>query len=374
MKIRMLYISPGPVMSIKENYYRLLSEQFFGDVFSSSGRTEMLDTKKVGNFSFHFIKFNFSHKLFFNIKYLLYLVLFAVKARMGKQKYDVVSTYDPLKTGLMGVIVSKIIGAKFVPEVNGVYTSDAEYIDEPGMASRVKKVVYPMVMKFVLRNADGVKLLFPSQVDQFRDLLRGKVIRAFFAFTELDRFFNVSVEKQKDILFVGFPFKRKGVDILIEAFKQISEKYPGWKLKIMGWFPDLSELEKAMNNHPHVFYHPPVEYAEMPSHIASCSIFALPSRSEAMGRVLLEAMAAGKPRVGANVDGIPMVIRDGFDGFLFEKENVDDLARKLEVLMGDEKLREHMGQNCVDRARREFSHEVYFKELRNLFDDVLCRR
>jgi glycosyltransferase involved in cell wall biosynthesis len=62
-----------------------------------------------------------------------------------------------------------------------------------------------------------------------------------------------------------------------------------------------------------------------------------------MGRVLVEAMAAEKPRIGSSVGGIPTMINDGVDGYLVEPENIGDLAKKLENPYEGSGLEAHHG-------------------------------
>jgi glycosyltransferase involved in cell wall biosynthesis len=293
--------------------------------------------------------------------------------RLVKTKIDLVVTYDPLATGLTGMLCSLILKARFAPEVNGVYTSPYEYLEnETSSSTKFKKFLYPEIEKLVLSRAHGIKILFPTQIIPFEKVLSGKVIRSFPCSINEKPFLAINnTEENNEVLFVGFPFKRKGVDILIAAFKSIARKYPTWKLKILGWFPDMTDLNQAISDHPQIFHHKPVYPPEMPHHIGHCSILVLPSRSEAMGRVLVEAMAAGKPRIGANVDGIPTVINDGIDGLLFEKENTIDLAQKLELLILNPELRRKMGQSGRARVLKEFTREIYYNNLFNFYNEIL---
>jgi glycosyltransferase involved in cell wall biosynthesis len=293
--------------------------------------------------------------------------------RITGEKFDLVSTYDPLKTGFVGVICAKILGAKFAPEVNGVYASSAEYMDDKNsLPTKIKRRVYPFLQSIVLYAADGVKLLFPEQIDSFCGKNKIKIIRNFPNFVDVERFLNDRAETcEKQVLFVGFPFYRKGVDILIEAFKRIAGNYPEWKLLILGWYPNDRILRKHMDNHPQIFHHTPVEYHEMPKQIKNCSFLVLPSRSEAMGRILIEAMAAGKARIGANVDGIPQVIEHEKDGLLFEAGNADDLAKKMRVLIENPEFRAKLGRKSRERARREFSEEKYYRNITAFYHEVI---
>jgi len=327
-------------------------------------------SEEISIHNFKYFSMKYRHAFLWNIKFVIFCIQNTISIMRKGNKINIVVTYDPLKTGLIGLIVSKIAGSKLAVEVNGVYTSPAKWMDEPDTVStKLKRFVYPIIMRLVLKKADGIRLLFKNQIDPFRDVTQEKIIRAFPCFVPTDQFKNI--EERKQVLFVGFPFKLKGVDILIEAFKKIAPKYPDWKLKILGWYPNPTELDEAIGGHQQIYHHPPVHYSEMPKHIGSCAILVLPSRSEAMGRVLVEAMAAGKPRIGSNIDGIPTVINDGVDGLLVEPENIDDLATKLDLLMGNVALRKKLGRAGEIRVKKKFTEEVYLNNIINFYNDII---
>jgi len=364
-----LYISPGPTYNVHSNLfqseYKQLSQYYQGYIFTTSSKRE-----KIAIDRFEYLSMRSDNSKIDVIKFSIFCIWQAFRILLQGSKIHLVVTYDPLKTGLIGLVVARIHNAKFAPQVNGVYTSPAEWLDEAdNVNNKLKRRVYPMIMRFVMKRSDGIRLLFKEQINKFTDSLHGKVIRDFHCFVPTDGFINI--REDKEILFAGFPFKRKGVDILIEAFKQIAPKYPGWKLKILGWYPNPEELYNAINNHPQIYHHLPVKYDQMIEQIGSCAILVLPSRSEAMGRVLVEAMAAEKPRIGSRVDGIPTVINDGVDGFLVEPESVEDLAQKLDLLMGNDQLRREMGLAGKERVPREFTQEAYFENVINFYDEVL---
>ncbi len=90
-----------------------------------------------------------------------------------------------------------------------------------------------------------------------------------------------------------------------------------------------------------------------------------------MGRVLVEAMAAGKPVIGSNVDGIPNVIKNGVNGFLFENEDVNDLAQKLEKLITTPELRKRMGNEGRKCIKNKFSEDVFFSNTMKFYHEIL---
>jgi glycosyltransferase involved in cell wall biosynthesis len=364
-----LIINPGPNYKVHSDLYKseyqILSNNFRGFIFTTSSKHENISIER-----FTYISMKSNNNRRDVIKFFLFCIWHALRLLMQGDRFDMVITYDPLKSGLIGLMVAKIHNAKFISEVNGVYTSPAIWLDEEKKwENKLKKYTFPIIMRYVFKHADGIRLLYKEQINHFFSVLQGKVIRDFHCFVPTDRFKNI--RENKEVLFAGFPFKTKGVDVLIEAFKKIAPKYPDWKLKILGWYPNPDELYKAINSHPQIYHHPPVKYDQMIEHIGTCAILVLPSRSEAMGRVLVEAMASEKPRIGSNVDGIPTVINDGVDGFLVEPGNVNDLARKLDMLMGDPALRRSMGLAGKARIPSEFTQEMYIRNVVNLYKEVL---
>jgi len=364
-----LFISPGPSYHPHSESYQAsfknLSANYSGYIFTTSPKNEHFD---IDNFKY--LAMRSKNRSIDTIRFFIFCLWQAVIIMLSGNKIDLVTTYDPLKTGIIGLILSVILRAKFAPEVNGVYTSPAVWIDEPNdLKNTIRKYLYPLIMRSVLKRSDGIRLLFKEQIDPFKDIVQGKVVRNFSLFVSTDLFRNI--REDKEVLFVGFPFKLKGVDVLIDAYKQIASRYPEWKLKILGWYPNPGELYKAIDGHPQIYHHPPVRYDEMPEHMGSCAILVLPSRSEAMGRVLLEAMAAEKPRIGSNVDGIPTVIDDDVDGFLVKPGDLNDLAEKLDRLMGDPDLRKRMGKAGKKRVSREFTQGIYLENLNRFYKDVL---
>lgn len=372
-KKRILFILPGPLWEIKDSLRKRmerLSERYCGEIVTSMPESGRI---RIGDFTLTALGYRRGRKLLMNLKFLLHGIRMALNARRGDGGWDLVVTYDPLRSGLIGLLIARLSGARFCPEVNGVYDSYANYLEGGSrLGLAFKRRLYPAIVRFTVSRADGVKTLFPAQLDGILGVTPGKrrpLAESFFDYVDPEPFGDLGEEKV--VLFVGFPFRLKGVDLLIEAFKAVSPRHPEWRLKILGWFPDPRELNRAMGGHPRISHHPPVYSHEMPQHIGRCGIFVLPSRTEAMGRVLLEAMACAKPRIGSRLEGIPTVIEDGVDGLLFRPGDAGDLALKLDRLMGDAELRKSLGQAARARGFREFGPETYFHRLLDFYGRVL---
>lgn len=369
---KILLIFPGPIYKVEEVFKVRLEylSRYYNGVLLTNGPSEPI--QQIGEFEI--IKYpDKDYMTFLDILlFYVYAIKLVKKHTREDQRFDLIVTYDPLKMGILGVLLAKFCGAKFIVEVNGDYADIKNYSDESNKIKRlIKRKLYATITKSVLKRANGIKLLFDRQIDFCRAVLKQPVIMRFPDFVDTSPF--ESSGEENVVLVAGFPFYRKGIDILIEAFKRVSNKYPDWTLKILGHYPDKILLDKYIADHPKIFHQKAVHYKDMPDQVRRCAIVVLPSRSEAMGRILIEAMAAGKARIGANVGGIHTVIEDGKDGFLFDSENVDALESLLDKLMGDAELRKKLGTASIKRADEEFGKKNYFEKLNKLYQDVLSQ-
>src|SRR5947207_13809257 len=83
-------------------------------------------------------------------------------------------------------------------------------------------------------------------------------------------------------------------------------------------------------------------------------ILLLPSELESFGLVALEAMACEVPVIATRVGGIPEVVRDGIDGFLYEVGDIRSMADGCLSILKNTDIREHMGKAAREHATREF--------------------
>jgi len=281
-----------------------------------------------------------------------------------------VVSLEPFTGGLLAVHVARRARGIFICEINGVY-ADRNNIGSGHLSGWLRLVVRRVLGEFVLSRATAVRLLFAGQLQRFARLPAKVLTRQFFDFTPIERFYPGPEEKM--ILGVGFPFRVKGFDILCRAFHRIAVEHPAWKLVLIGHLVP-EELRAAGLEHPQIDARPGVKHPELAQWMSRCAIFALPSRTEAMGRVLIEAGAAGKCRVASRVDGIPTVIEDGVDGCLVEKENVDQLAAMLAQLICDASMRRRLGDVARVRVEREFSGDAYLRHYTELVASALALR
>jgi glycosyltransferase involved in cell wall biosynthesis len=368
----LVIVRKGPTWSPAdlEPLCRLLSRRFIGEVWAFGSYDADI---RIDRFRLRVINEERSPVRLINLLLSARRMLrWGAELREARISRLAVVSVDPFKGGLVAQHVARRSKGVFICEINGVY-ADRNNLGGSRIlwARSLRLAIRRRLGAFVIARAAAVRLLFADQLQGFARLSPRVITRRFFDITHIELFYP-GVE-EPIILAAGFPFRVKGFDILCRAFHTIAAEHPEWKLVLIGYRAP-EELRAAGLEHPQIEAHPGVLQPELAEWMSRCAIFALPSRTEAMGRVLIEAGAAGKCRVASRVDGIPTVIEDGVDGLLVEKEDVGQLAAALAHLIGDAQMRRRLGEAARVRMKREFSGEAYLEHYAELVSCALSRR
>lgn len=170
------------------------------------------------------------------------------------------------------------------------------------------------------------------------------------------------VDGRKNILFVGRPEKRKGLQYLLRAYLRIREQEPDTRLIVVG-AGDFSRYARLMRSFPDVVFRENVPYDELPRFHHSAHVMCCPNTgNESQGYSLLEAMAAGLPLVASNIEGFAGVVTDEVDGLLIRPKDPDELAAAvLQLLRNPQQaaaLAEAARQSALHYAWEKIAHRV----------------
>ena len=361
-----------PMEMLKFDYF---SRYFSGDIITSIRNPKHAAIKTMGRFGYHPFVVT-GNTIVRNMKTIWIYIRKARELYRRNGKYDVIIAPNPLLTGIIALITGRIIGARVIIEVNGNFESAFKYgrmgeTDQSPIES-IKEAFSKVIIPFVLRRADVVKLLADNQLAPFR-LNKSKLkVRVFSDFVPVQKFREHQRSDGKYILLVGYPWYLKGVDILIKAFNMISNDFPEYWLKIVGWCPEGRDYYEGLaEENPKIELCDPVYYHEVIPIMANSSLYVLASRTEAMGRVLIEAMACGKPIIASNVGGVYSIVRHGYNGLFFEKENVEDLAEKMRFMLSHPEVARRLADNGFQYVQEHLSEECYIMRYRDMIHDAL---
>ena len=163
-----------------------------------------------------------------------------------------------------------------------------------------------------------------------------------------------NLENKTVFLFSGQLIERKGVDVLLRAFEEVTLSRHDTALLILGDGPlhDPLAASVSTNNRGSIHFIGHVEQTELPAYFHAAHVFVLPSRHDGWGVVINEACAAGLPVIATTTTGAARdLVVDGFNGFLLPRDDRTGLAKKMLFFLSNPE------QICVfgDRSREKIT-------------------
>jgi glycosyltransferase involved in cell wall biosynthesis len=184
-------------------------------------------------------------------------------------------------------------------------------------------------------------------------------------------FERASPRFEREIVTVGGLDSRKGMDTVIRAFAMVTVH--GARLVVVGGGPlqhELEQLARTLGIADRVEFTGPLETDNVITKLNRARAFVIASRMDTSPNVVSEAHAIGLPVIGTRVGGIPEMIDDGDDGFLFERDDVPTLAERMQRLLENESLARRLGATGRNKVRSMNSatdvaeaHARYFEKI-----------
>jgi len=164
----------------------------------------------------------------------------------------------------------------------------------------------------------------------------------------------------------------KGHSVLIGGVSKLVKKYPKLHCLFIGDGESKPDLEKQINDAGLVRNFSFLGFRQDVSKLLSTlDIFVLPSLTEGMPNVILEAMACSVPIIATHVGGIPEVVKDGWNGLLIPPEDPETLASSILKLLKDRTLRIQMGRNGRKHVQEKYSLDMQIQRFIQIYEE--CR-
>ncbi|HIH64458.1 glycosyltransferase family 4 protein [Methanothermobacter thermautotrophicus] len=172
-----------------------------------------------------------------------------------------------------------------------------------------------------------------------------------------------------DILFVGSLSRHKGPDILIRAFRELEND--NLKLHILGKGPDEDELRKLAEGDDRIIFHGFLSGDELMGMYQRANVTVVPSICyDNSPIVIYESLMNSTPVIASRIGGIPELVRDGYNGFLFEPGSVVELSRILKKISEDPSILKGLERNAYESSQK-YSIEDHVKRLEEIYRGLL---
>jgi glycosyltransferase involved in cell wall biosynthesis len=243
--------------------------------------------------------------------------------------------------------------------------------------SRARRGLAPLadaLARYGLRRSDGVRTISAFTSGIVRRVGREPTAE-FAAFMDLEPFVDAPpapMPEKPVALFVGVLERYKAVDVLADAWRRAAPRVPDATLHLVGRGA-LREIPQALVEElpAQTRWSEGLTAPEVARALDESTVLVLPSRSEGLGRVIVEAFCRGRGVVGSRVGGIPDIVEGGVTGVLVAPEDVDDLGDALVRVLSDRALAERLGAAAHDAVQPWLATpEDYARRIRELVDEV----
>ena len=323
-------------------------------VFSRSGFQKNAISEKVTAFPTNsFSKFNY-----------IFDAYKIGKALFRQNNYDLIDTQDPFFTGLVGYWLKKKFKKPLEIHFHGDFWGNA-FQSEAG-------IFQLFLSKFIARYADGIRVV--SQGIKEKLVKKGiapEKIAVIPTPVDLEKFKAFEPEKVKQIkddyfnkkiiLYAGRLVKVKNLPLLLKAVAMIRNSKHNIILLIIGEGGEKAKLKRKVRRleiEDVVVFITSAPHKDLINYYHAADVFVLSSFSESLGKVLIEAGAAGCPVVSTETTGARDVVVEGRTGYLVPIGDENAMVEKiLKVLRMEESERKEMAKNAQRILEEKFSQE-----------------
>ena len=310
------------------------------------------------------------------------IVLIKLIKLMRKNRYDIVHTHTT-KAGILGRIAARIAGVPVI--VHGLHGSTFEAFD-----SRLLNWLLFLFERLTGRFTDAYISVSGVLSEKYieRGIGKKENYHTVYSGMELDKFYGargkIDCRKKQRELGIGLEDfvignvarleSRKGHKFLIDAFKNLVEgqKDGHVKLLIIGEGNKRKYLEnyvRELNLGDRVIFSGYREDVE--GLMAVMDIFVLTSLREGLPRVLVQAAAVGVPSVAFNVDGVPEIIKDNYNGFLVRVRDVGQLENRIAKYMNNKELVLLHGRNGREFIENKWSIKGMVDRIDKIYQNLV---
>lgn len=240
-------------------------------------------------------------------------------------------------------------------------------------SSKFLDIVY---YKFLFKNSKVI-LLSPRLFEDVRDYVNENNV--FYCPNGIvPPKYQIQKRKKNKIvklLFLSNLFYTKGIFVLLEALNKVKKQNFNFHCDIVGGEGDISFklIKKTINGlglNKFVTIHGEKYGCEKFNFFETSDIFVFPSYYETFGLVNLEAMHFGLPIISTNEGGIPDIVDHGFTGFIVDKKNSEDLAKKIKILIDDPIKRMDFGKAGKIKFQKNYTKEIFEKNIYKILNKL----
>jgi glycosyltransferase involved in cell wall biosynthesis len=263
----------------------------------------------------------------------------------------------------------RLAGATVVPlivEVHGDWRSASRLYGSPWR--RLMAPLADALARWALRQADATRAIGPAMSRLSEDVTGRPPLAVYPTFFDAATYFAshpVPLPPTPTALWVGVLQRYKNPRALAAAWNLVAASVPDAQLVVVGSGPLERVVDALRDAYPdRVRLHRYLPPSQLKEQFDSATVLVLPSRSEGLGRVVIEAFARGRPVIGARVGGIPDLVHHEVNGLLVPSEDPAALAEAMIRVLRDRELASRLGLRArADAEQHRWTPDRYARAL-----------
>ena len=290
--------------------------------------------------------------------------------KSAKHSY-IVLTFDTLTVG--PIFLAKLMRKKVVPFLAGRPLQNVSL--EKSVFGNIIRKIAELVKHIVFILSDVIivesdSLVYWLNLSKYKSKIR---IRSTFVDMEIFKPM-INVSKRDNVVgYIGGLTKLKGVTQFVKAIPLILKNRHDVGFLICGDGPCYKEIERIILKYDSlkkVKLKGWIQHSEVPKYLNQLKLLILPSKTEGLPNIVLEAMACGTPVVATRVGAIPDIVKDGETGFLLKSNDSKHIADKIIELLNKPELLEKVSKNAYNYVRENFSYEKTLESWRRILSEL----
>ncbi|MCP8321668.1 MAG: glycosyltransferase [archaeon] len=307
---------------------------------------------------------------------------FLLKRKVEKLGIQLVHSHGLATTGWAAVYAARSLNLPIITTFHTLIPEAVHYIAKGNRMGRFVKRIAWSYVKFYLKRSNAIIVpgnvikdilikhgvekdiyLIPNGIDvnRFNPDINGEPIRDL-----------LGIKDEHLVLYIGRIAKEKNLDVLIKAVPKVLKNLPHCKFVVAGIGPAADYYKNMVlesNLKESIIFQGYIEDENLAYYYAGSDIFVFPSKFETQGLTALEAMACGKPVVGADFLAIKDIVKNGYNGYLFDPDDPDDCAEKIIKTINERSI---MSKNARQTAL-EYSVDECIKKLLKVYEKYMTK-
>ena len=298
-------------------------------------------------------------------------------------KFDLVVCQDPFLTGLTGWIIKKRFKVPLLIDFHGDFWEFKNWFRKPKKWWHLYwyNGILLLLSRFLVNKANGIRVVSPGIKDKLvKKNIHSKKIKVIPTPVDLEKFVYCDPTKVKKLKSENKGYKTiinvglrdpwaKDYPTLFKVISLVYEKYRNLAFYQVGADFYLKEKIKGDDNLILNSFGE-TKQKDLVNYYHASDIYVSSSCSESLGKVLIEAMAAGLPVIATATTGSKGIIKDGENGYLVPIGDSEALAKKILFLLNDPDKAKKMGQAGRKIAREKFNQEKITKKMINFWKEL----